>query len=133
MPLKINIWRIIGLLAIVAFAFLFFKIVIYIAVSFVLFFVGYPLTYRLKTIKICKRYVPHAIAALLTISGIVSLVFGLFFLIIPPLVTEVKFLSNLNFYDVFHNILDQFQGVKDLLLKIGSEEDLKQNLSAQIN
>lgn len=133
MPLKINIWRIIGLLAIVAFAFLFFKIVIYIAVSFVLFLVGYPLTYRLKTIKIGKRYVPHAIAALLTISGIVSLVFGLFFLIIPPLVTEVKFLSNLNFYDVFHNILDQFQGVKDLLLKIGSEEDLKQNLSAQIN
>jgi predicted PurR-regulated permease PerM len=133
MPLKINIWRIIGLLAIVAFAFLFFKIVIYIAVSFVLFLVGYPLTHRLKTIKIGKHYIPEAIAALVTIFAIVSIVFGLFFLIIPPLVAEVKFLSALNFYDVFHNILDQFQGVKSLLLKLGREDDLKQNLTVQIN
>ena len=133
MPIKINIWRIIGLLALVAFAVLFFKIVIYIAISFVLFLVGYPLTYRLKTIKIGKRYMPDTLAALITILGIVSLVFGLFFLIIPPLVTEVKFLSTLNFYDVFHNILEQFHGVKALLLKIGSEEDLKQNLSLQLN
>jgi predicted PurR-regulated permease PerM len=133
MPLKINIWRIIGLLALVAFAFLFFKIVIYIAISFVLFLIGYPLTYRLKTIKFGKRYMPDAVAALTTILVIVSLVFCLFFLIIPPLVTEVNFLSELNFYEVFHNILAQFPGIKSLLLKVGNEEDLKQNLSQQVN
>ena len=133
MPLKINIWRIIGLLALAAFAFLFFKIVIYIAISFVLFLIGYPLTYRLKTIKFGKRYMPDAVAALTTILVIVSLVFCLFFLIIPPLVTEVNFLSELNFYEVFHNILAQFPGIKSLLLKVGNEEDLKQNLSQQVN
>ena len=69
---------------------------------------------------------PDAVAALTTILVIVSLVFCLFFLIIPPLVTEVNFLSELNFYEVFHNILAQFPGIKSLLLKVGNEEDLKQ-------
>lgn len=133
MPLKINIWRIIGLLAIIAFAILFFKIVIYLAISLILFLVGYPITYRLERIKIGKRKMPDSIAALLTILLIVSVLFGLFFLIIPPLATEIRFLSALNFYDVFHNILEQFPGIKNLLLKVGSEEDLKQNLSSQVS
>jgi len=133
MPLKINIWRIIGLLAIVAFAILFFKIVIYIAISLVLFLVGYPITYHIERIKFGKKQIPDGIAALITILIIVSVMFGLFFLIIPPLATEIKFLSELNFYDVFHNILAEFPGIKALLLKLGSEEDLKQNLSTQVS
>ncbi len=133
MPLKINIWRIIGLAAIIAFAILFFKIVIYIGISLVLFLVGYPITYRLEKIRIGKKRIPDSISALLTIVVIVSIVFGLFFLIIPPLATEINFLSELNFYDVFHNILNQFPGVKAMLLKFGTEEDLKQSLSSQVS
>ncbi|MBA2613880.1 MAG: AI-2E family transporter [Bacteroidetes bacterium] len=133
MPLKINIWRIIGLLAIVAFAILFFKIVIYLAISLVLFLVGYPITYKLEKIKFGKRHMPDTLSALITILLIVSVLFGLFFLIIPPLATEINFLAELNFNDVFHNILAQFPAIKSMLLKLGNEEDLKQNLSSQVS
>ncbi|MDP3555868.1 MAG: AI-2E family transporter [Bacteroidota bacterium] len=132
MPLKINIWRIIGLLALVAFAILFFKIVIYIAISLILFLVGYPLTYRLERVKFGKRRMPNSLAALITILVIISLILSLFFLIIPPLAKEINFLAELNFYDVFHNILAQVPGVKSLFLKFGDEESLKQNLSSQV-
>ena len=93
---------------------------------------GYPITYRIEKIKIGKRKIPNSIAALLTIIIIVGLIFGLFFIIIPPLITEVKFLTTLNFHDVLQNILAQFPGLKRTLLKLGTEEDLKQNLSAQL-
>jgi predicted PurR-regulated permease PerM len=128
---KLNIWRIIGLLALVLFAWLFFKIMIYLMISLVLFLVGYPLTYRIEKIRIGKRKIPDGIAALVTIIVIVGVVSALFFAIIPPLITEINFLSGLNFYDVLHNILDQFPLIKSNLLKLGDEEDLKQNLTAQ--
>ena len=35
--------------------------------------------------------------------------------------TEINFLSELNFYEVFHNILAQFPGIKALLLKFKEE------------
>ena len=102
MPLKINIWRIIGLLAIVAFAILFFKIVIYIAISLVLFLVGYPITYKLERIKFGKRQMPDTLSALITILLIVSILFGLFFLIIPPLaLLKLIFWLNLIFMMCF--------------------------------
>jgi predicted PurR-regulated permease PerM len=126
--LKLNIWRILGLLLIAGLSIVFFKIIIYLIISMVLFLLGYPITYRLEKIRIGKRKLPDALAALITVAILVGLVSGLFMIIIPPLVTEVQFLSNLNFYDVLHNILAQFPKFKALLLKLGSEEDLKQNL-----
>lgn len=132
MPLKINIWRIIGFLAIAFFIFLFFNVVIYLAISLVLFLVGSPLANKLCKLKLGKWSVPGSLAALVTILAIVLLFFGLFYLIIPPLVVEINFLSELNFYDVFHNILEQFSGIKSFLLKLGTEEDLKQNLTGQL-
>jgi predicted PurR-regulated permease PerM len=133
LKLNLNIWRIIGLLALVVFAVLFFKILIYLTISTVLFLVGYPLTYRVEKIKIGKRRIPDGIAALLTIVIMIALVSAFFFTIIPPLITEINFLSTLNFYDVLHNILQQFPSVKNMLLKLGNEEDLKQNISNELN
>jgi predicted PurR-regulated permease PerM len=98
-------------------------------ISLVLFLVGYPLTYRIEKIRIGKRKIPDGIAALLTIVVILGIVTALFFAIIPPLITEINFLSGLNFYDVLHNILDQYPVIKANLLKLGNEEDLKQNLT----
>jgi len=98
----------------------------------VLFLLGYPLTYRLERIRFGSKRIPDGIAALITIIVIMSVVFGLFYVIIPPLATEINFLSGLNFYDVLHNILEQFPGLKNLLLRFGSLEDIKQGLSREI-
>lgn len=129
MPLKINIWRVLGLLAIIAFAVLFFKIVIYLGVSLILFLVGSPFTARLKKLSFGKKQMPDSLASLITILLIITIVFGLFLLILPPLISEINFLSDLNFNDVFHNILEQFPKIKNALLKMGSEDDLQKNLS----
>ncbi|MGZ4090352.1 MAG: AI-2E family transporter [Bacteroidia bacterium] len=133
LKLKFNIWRLLGILAIIAFAFVFFKILIYLAISLVLFLVAYPLTYRIERIRFGKRKIPDGIAALVTIIIMIGLVTSFFLTIIPPLITEINFLSKLNFYDVLHNLIEQFPLVKTTLLKFGDEEDLKQNLSNELN
>ncbi len=133
MPLKLNIWRIAGVCAIILFAFLFFKIVIYLTISLVLFLVGYPITYRLENIKINNKKLPDSIAAIITLLLIIGVFMSLFLLIIPPLVNEINFLSTLNFYDVLHNCLNQFPVLKSALLNFGSEEDLKKNIGTQFS
>ncbi|MDX2173334.1 MAG: AI-2E family transporter [Bacteroidota bacterium] len=133
MLFKLNIWRILGIVAIILFAVLFFKIVIYLTISLVLFLIFYPVTYRLENIKIKNKRLPDSLASLITLVLIIGIFTGLFFLIIPPLATEVNFLSTLNFYDVFHNSLQQFPWLKNLLLKFGTEDELKNNITAQFN
>ena len=76
---------------------------------------------------------PDALAALFTIAAIISLLSGLFYLIIPPLVAEGQFLAKLNFNDVLKNILNQFPEIKSLLLKVGTEEDLHKNIVSHID
>lgn len=122
-----------GIAALIAFAVFFFKIVIYIIISLVLFLIGYPLTYRLQRIRIGNKRLPDTIASLITILLIMTIVITVFFIVIPPVISEIQFLSALNFYDVLHNILAQFPGVEKLLLKLGSIEDLKKGLSREIN
>ncbi len=133
MNLKLNIWKILGLLAIAAFCFLFFKILIYISISLVLFLVFYPLTNKIEKLRVGNKKLPNSLAALVTIFILIGLVSGLFLVIIPPLVTEVKFLSELNFNDVLQNILAQFPGLKATLLKFGTEQELKTNLILHLN
>ena len=131
MGLKLNIWRILGILAIVLFAILFFKIVIYLVISLVLFLVFYPITYRIEKLKLKNIKLPDSVAALITLFFIIGLFTSLFLLIIPPLITEINFLSTLNFYDVLHNCLKQFPVIKSVLLNFGSEEDLKKDITTQ--
>lgn len=102
-------------------------------ISLVLFLVGYPITNQLEKIKFGTKKMPDALSALITIVLMVSIVSSLFFVIIPPLVTEVNFLSQLNFYDVLYNIIEQYPTLKQSLLKLGTEEDLKNTLNTQLN
>jgi predicted PurR-regulated permease PerM len=130
---NINIWRILGFAAVVLFLFLFYNIAVYIAISLVLFLLGYPITYRLEKLKIGKKYIPGGLASLLTLLIILGILTALFLLIVPPLVSEFRFLSGLNFYDVLHNLLEQFPWIKSMFLSLGDEEDLKRNVSSQLS
>lgn len=132
MKLNFNMWRIIGLMAIVLFAFVFFKIVLYVAISLVLFLIGYPITYRLEKIKIGGKKIPDSIAALVTIFFILGVVVGLFLLIVPPLANEINFLYELNFYEVMHNLLEQFPFIKSIVLQFGTEDDLQKSVTNQM-
>lgn len=133
MKLNFNIWGTIGLIVLLLLGFVFFKIVIYLGISIVLFLVGYPVTYRLEKIKIGKFRIPNALAALLTIVFLVGVVLGLFFIILPPLIAEIGYLSDLNFFDVMHNILNQYPSLKSTLHRFGNEEELERSISTQLN
>ena len=133
MKLNINIWRILGVLVLIFCAFYFFKILVYLGVSVLLFLIGHPLSYRMSNIKIGKKQLPNALAALITIAIMISGLSGLFLLIVPPLVNEVHYLSQLNFGDVLHNLLENFPAAKNLLHRFGDEEALESAISTQIN
>ncbi|MFO0355525.1 MAG: AI-2E family transporter [Sphingobacteriaceae bacterium] len=133
MNLKINIWKIIGVVLLLLLAFFFFKIVIYVIISSILFLIGSPITQQIERIKIGSKKIPDAIAALITLVFIVSVIMLLFKMIVPPLIKQVDLLTELNFYDVVHNILIQFPAVNDSLKSFGNENDLKMAISAQLS
>lgn len=99
----------------------------------VLFFIFFPLTRRIEKFKIGKKRIPDAIAALITILVIITCVSGLFLIIVPPLVEQAEFLSHLNFFDVFKDILIQFPQIRSMLLKLGTEQEIHENMITHIN
>jgi predicted PurR-regulated permease PerM len=120
-------------IAVISIAWFFSTILIYLVVSLVLFLIGYPLTSSIEKIKIGGKKVNDSIAAVLTLM-ILSGIFALFFyLIVPPLVKQVSFMSDLNFYDVLHKILDQYPSLNYLFSQLGSEETLKATMNEQFN
>lgn len=99
----------------------------------VLFFIFHPLTRRIEKFKIGNKRIPDALSSLITVSVIITCVSALFMIIVPPLVEEAEFLSHLNFFDVFKDILDQFPRIKTMLLKLGTESELHANMVAHLN
>lgn len=122
------------ILALVIFAGTIFRtVLLYLVISLVLFLIGYPLTKRLEKLKIKGRHLNDGIAALITLLSMVG-VFALFFvLIFPPLIQEISFMSELNFNDVIHNILNQYPGLKGVLSQLGDVNSLKETLNDQIS
>jgi len=133
MKINFNIWKILGVLILIFSAFYFYKIVIYLCISVLLFLIGHPISYRLTKIKIGKFKVPTAFASLITISIMVTAIVGLFLLIVPPLVNEVQFISQLNFGDVLHNVLENVPLAKKLMHRFGNEAQLEASITSQID
>ena len=112
---------------------MFSTVLIYLIVSLVLFLVGNPLTAGIEKIKIGGKKINDGIAAILTLFIIVG-VFSLFFvMVLPPLIQQITFMSDLNFYDVLHGILDQYPSLKYLFSQLGTEETMKATINEQFN
>lgn len=125
-------WQIAGILLLLLLAFIFFKIVIYIIIASILFLIGSPITQQIEKFRIGSKKIPESVAAAITLAGIVSIILLLFKMIFPPLIKQANLLSDLNFYDVLHNILIQFPSFNELINSLGNETELKTTLSAQI-
>jgi predicted PurR-regulated permease PerM len=102
-------------------------------ISLVLFLIGYPLTSTIEKVKIGGKKINDGIAALLTLIVLFGVFAMFFYLIVPPLVKQVSFMSDLNFYDVLHGILDQYPSLNYLFSQLGSEETLKSTINEQFN
>lgn len=114
-------------------AWLFSTVLIYLVISLVLFLIGNPLTSAIEKISIRGKKIHDGITSFLTLAIIFG-VFALFFtLILPPLVRQVSFMSELNFYDVLHGILNQYPSLGHLFSQLGSEETVKATINEQFN
>lgn len=133
MSSRYYLFRIAGLALIIFLGFIFFKIVIYVLISSILFLIGSPITKKLETLKIGKRHLPDALSAALTLGFMALVLMLLFKMIVPPLIKQASLLSDLNFEDVLHNILAQFPAVDSAARSLGNVNDLKLALSSQLD
>jgi len=118
---------------VIALAYVFKTILLYLVISLVLFLIGLPITARIEKIKIKGKSLHSGLSSLLTLILLFGVFYLLFILIIPPLFREISFMSGLNFHEVFHNIINQFPEVKEALNNWGDINELKHTLNAQAN
>lgn len=88
-------------IGIIIFLFWFFSdIVIYIFIAFVLSLLGSPLVKFLSRIRIGNWQFPSSLAAGITLLVIIAFIGLLFYILIPALVNEIKFLTTLDLSSV---------------------------------
>lgn len=124
---------ILSLAAVVLFIWIFTKVVIYILIAAVLALICRPLVLLLSKIKVGKFDIPDSLQSIISLSTVVSVIFMLFYFFVPIMVNEIKFLSTLNFNEVFTDIISQFPTLKNLLLNFGTEKQITDSISQQIN
>ena len=132
MSLKKYSIPIITFLAIGVFVYLFTKVVIYIIISLVLALLAMPITHLISRIKIGKFKINDTISAALTlfIFFIIIYVIGITFL--PPLISQITFLSNSNLHDVMNNIFIYYPSLKHTVSSLGSEHQIMTSVSEQV-
>lgn len=121
------------LLIVVFGVWIFWKVVIYLVISVVLFLIGSPLAGRISKAKIGSLKISGGFSAFLTLLIMAGIFCSFFMLILPPLTREIAFMARLNFYDVLHDILELYPSLKALVAKYGSESDLKAAISTQFS
>jgi len=116
---KRALFILIGLGIIIFFLWFFSDIVIYIFIAFLLSLLGSPLVKLLTRIRIGKWHFPASLAAGITLILIIGVITLLFYLLIPALVNEIKFLSTLDFSSVGESIQDWLNQFDKPLRKFG--------------
>lgn len=121
------------LLAIVIFVYLFTNVFVYLVISAVLALIGAPITQFFTKLKIGKFKLNDGLSALLTLSLFFGVIYIIGIIFLPPLISQITFLSKLNFHDVAKDVLVYFPNLKQNLAKLGSEQQIMHSISSQTN
>lgn len=103
---KSAIALLIGIGIIIFLCWFFSDIVLYIFIAFLLSLLGSPLVKLLTSIRIGKWQFPSSLAAAITLVIIIGIIGLLFYMLIPALVNEIKFLTTLDLSSVGESIQD---------------------------
>ncbi len=133
MSLKKYTIPLITLIALIAFVYLFTNVVIYLIISLVLALLGMPIVNFITRFKIGKFKISDGVAAVLTLCLFASFLYVIGVTFLPPLVSQISFLSKSNFYDVVTHILEYHPKLKALFTRFGNEQQLVSSMSAQAN
>ncbi len=124
---------VITLLCIIAFCFVFTKIVIYMLIATVMALVAQPFVKLLNKARIKEKHLPDGLIALISLIAMLSVLFCFFYVFIPLIVEQGKFIARLNFHDVFTDVLNQFPKIRNLLMNVGTEEEISKNAYNQLS
>ncbi len=102
-------------------------------VATILALVAQPFVKILSKIRIKEKHLPDAVIALTSLLAILSVFFSFFYVFVPLIIEQGKFISTLNFHDVFTNVINQFPQLKSLLLNVGTEKEISQNVYSQLS
>lgn len=133
MSLKKYSIPIITLLATITFVYLFTNVVLYLIISMVLALLGMPIVNLLSKIKIGKFKISDSIAALLTLFFFFVIVYVIAITFLPPLISQITFLSKSNLHDVLYNALMYYPSLKETLFSLGTEQQIMASVTEQVN
>ncbi len=120
------------LLAIILFIWLFSRVVLYLLIAVVLSFLGQPLVKLFSKIRYKNMDLPDGLIAALTLAILSGIICCLFLIFVPVLISEVQFLSTLNFHEVFSSIVKQFPTIQALLNKLGTEKEISASVLSEL-
>ena len=114
-----------GLGAVIFLGWYFSDILIYIFIAFILSLLGSPLVKLLTKIRVGKWQFPSSLAAAITLMIIIAVIGLLFYLLIPALVNEIKFLTTLDLTSAGESIQEWLNQFDKPLRKYGILERRK--------
>lgn len=120
------------LLLLIGFVFVFTNVFIYLVISLILALLGMPIMKFITKFKIGKFKINKGIAAILTIALFFMIIYTISITFLPPLISQITFLSNSNLHDVIYNISIYFPNLKKTISTFGSEKQIMHSVSTQI-
>ena len=130
---KSTIILIATILCVAGFIFVFTKIVLYMLLAAILSLLAQPFVKLYSKFRFSNKHLPDTIIALLSLFSMLSVFASFFYVFVPLIIEQAKFISTLNFNDVFTEALNQFPRVKAMLLSIGAIDEVSKKLYAQFS
>jgi len=104
-------------------AWYFKTIIAYILVAGIISLIGQPIIRFLLNLEVKSRKMPPALAAFLTIGGLLALFIGVVSMFVPMVVDEARKLSNVQVEDVIANIQGPIQSAQDYINQFGLTDE----------
>ncbi len=118
MKVNINasvIMRVCAVLLLLALAWYFSDLVLYIFLAFILSLIGKPIANKLSSIRIHRYSIPYGVSTLLTMIVFI-LFFGLLlFFFVPVLTREAQVIARINYDDISRNLSYLLNNIQDFL------------------
>jgi predicted PurR-regulated permease PerM len=120
-------------ISVLLFCYLFTNVLVYILISMVIALLGMPIVNFLSQLKFGPVKISQAISAVVTLFFFFVIIYFFGRLFLPPLITQITFLSKTNYRDVLFNVLNQYPEIKNMILAFGSEQEIISALNNQLN